>query len=346
MELDYDEFVMEDLKEVYGDYLKDFLEALSRPNPRLYLRVNTLKTTREELLERLPQFKPDEDFPEAIYVPVTGPNKLEMRDSYVVVDKKTAESVMLGANVYRPGVKKIVAKGKEVSVVSENGVLVGEGVLVNSPTGIVVEVTRSLYSSVKVGELSEVKEGLVYSQGKASMHVARLLDPQPGETIVDMTASPGGKLTHVYQLEPRVRLIGLDHSEKKVERMRRLLTVMGVKAELYVKDSRYAKDLGFKDVDKVLIDPPCSALGVRPKVYDRKTKRDIMVLHDYQRQFLNSAYEILKKGGIVIYSTCTVTTWENEKVIEHPGFEVEFALRLHPHLQETTGFFIAKLIKK
>ncbi len=337
---------MTDLEEVYGSYLNDFLESLKRPNPRLYLRVNTLKVSREELLERLPQFMPDEDFPEAIYVPVEGPKKLEMRESYVVVDKRTAESVMLGANVYRPGVKKVVGKGREVSVVSENGVLVGEGVLVNSLTGLVVEVTNSLYSSVKVGELKEVREGLAYSQGKASMHVARILDPRPGETVVDMTAAPGGKLTHVYQLEPRVRLIGLDHTERKVERMRRLLQLMGVKAELYVKDSRYAKDLGLRDVDKVIIDPPCSALGVRPKVYDKKTRRDIMVLHSYQKQFLNSAYEILKKGGVVVYSTCTVTTWENEKVIDHPGFEVEFTLRLHPHLHGTTGFFIAKLIKK
>ncbi|MEM3209908.1 MAG: SAM-dependent methyltransferase, partial [Saccharolobus sp.] len=98
--------------------------------------------------------------------------------------------------------------------------------------------------------------------------------------------------------------------------------------------------------DKVIIDPPCSALGIRPKLYDKKTKQDILNFHNYQKQFLNSAYKILKKGGILIYSTCTVTTWENEKVIDDPRFSVDYVLRFHPNVHNITGFFIAKLIKK
>jgi 16S rRNA (cytosine967-C5)-methyltransferase len=302
-----------------------------------------LKTTTEEILERLPCFKRDEDFKEAIYTEIKGPNKLELHDTVVVVDKRTAESVMLGADVYKPGVKNIKGKGKEVSVISDNGVLVGEGILYNSD--IVVKVAKSLYNSVKIGELREIKDGLLYSQGKASMYVGKIVDPQPSETIVDMTASPGGKLTHIYQLEPKARIIGFDHTHKKIDKMRDLLNKLGVNAELYVKDSRYAEDI-VKNVDKVIIDPPCSALGIRPKIYDKKTKMDILNFYTYQKQFLNSAYKILKDGGYVIYSTCTVTTWENEKVIEDPRFEVEFSIRFHPNIHDMTGFFIAKLKKK
>jgi len=344
MELDYDNFVLGNLEEVYGKNLNSFLDSIKKPNSRLYLRVNTLKTTTNEILERLPCFRRDEDFEEAIYTEIKGPNKIELHNTVVVVDKKTAESVMMGADVYKPGVKSIKGKGKEVSVVSDNGILVGEGILCNSD--IVVNITKSLYDSVKIGELNEIEDGLLYSQGKASMYVARIVDPQPKETIVDMTASPGGKLTHVYQLEPRARIIGLDHTHKKIEKMRNLLNKLGVNAELYVKDSRYADEIGLKNVDKVIIDPPCSALGIRPKIYDKKTKDDILNFYVYQKQFLNSAYKILKDGGYVIYSTCTVTTWENEKVIEDPRFEVEFSIRFHPNIHDMTGFFIAKLKKK
>ncbi|WP_236751868.1 RsmB/NOP family class I SAM-dependent RNA methyltransferase [Acidianus sp. HS-5] len=338
---------MNQLEKVYGKDLNGFLESVKKPNSRLYVRVNTLKATVDEVLQSLQEFEKDEDFPEAIYAKVRGPNKLESLESKVIVDKKTAESVMLGANVYPPGIKKIISEGKSVEVVSENGITVANGELVRLPGGkFMVKVYNSLYSSPKLADMKELKEGKIYVQGKASMYVARIVDPQPGEFIVDMTAAPGGKLSHIYQLEPRAKIIGFDHTYKKVDKMKHLLKKMNVDAQVFVHDSRYLKELGIKDVDKVLIDPPCSALGLRPKVYDKKTRIDLMNLQAYQKQFLNSAYEILKKGGKVIYSTCTVTETENEEVINDPRFEIEYIIRFHPQVHDMTGFFIAKLRKK
>ncbi|MBP1357524.1 MAG: RsmB/NOP family class I SAM-dependent RNA methyltransferase, partial [Sulfolobus sp.] len=141
---------------------------------------------------------------------------------------------------------------------------------------------------------------------------------------------------------------GFDHTEAKVKKLRETLKRMGMnKVEVYKADSRYLyEDFSIKDVDKVMIDPPCSDLGVRPKIYDKKTNDDILILHSYQKQFLNAAYKILKKGGTVIYSTCTLTSWENERVIDDPRFELEFSVRFIPIVHDTTGFFIAKLKKK
>lgn len=339
---------MQELVNVYGDHLNDFLESIKKPNSRFYLRVNTLKVDVEEILNLFPNFKRDEDFPEAIYTEVKGPYSLEEYETKVIVDKKTAESAMLGANVYSPGIKKIVGpQNRKVSVISENGIIVANGELLKDKDGrLMVKTTESLYVTPKIADRDELRKGYIYVQGKASMYVSRVVDPQPGEFIVDMTAAPGGKFTHIYQLEPRVRLIGFDHSEAKVEKTRELLKRMSVKAEIYVHDSRYLEELGIKDVDKVLIDPPCSALGLRPKIYDKKDRRTLLSLHDYQKQFLNSAYQILKKGGEVIYSTCTVTMIENEKVINDPRFELEYYIRFHPHVHDMTGFFIAKLRKK
>lgn len=324
------------------------MESIKRPNSRFYLRVNTLKIHTEEILSSLTDFKRDEDFPEAIYTEVKGPFKLEEYETKVVVDKKTAESAMLGANVYSPGIKKIIGhRGKKVSVISENGVLVANGELVRDRNGkMIVNTTESIYVTPKVADREELKMGYIYIQGKASMYVSRIVDPQPGEYIVDMNVAPGGKFSHIYQLEPRVKLIGFDHSEAKVQKTRDLLRRLSINAEVYVHDSRYLAELGIREVDKVIIDPPCSALGLRPKLYDKKDKHYITSLHDYQKQFLNSAYQILKKGGKVIYSTCTVTTIENEKVINDPRFEVEYYIRFHPHVHDMTGFFIAKLVKK
>lgn len=197
------------MKEVYGEYLNDFLDAIRKPNPRLYVRVNTLKTSVESILEKLPHFKLDEDFKEAIYTEIKGPNEINIRQNKVIVDKKTAESVMLGANVYKPGLKRVVIndpKDKMVTVYSDHEIPVAEGKYYGTNTDLIVEVTNSLYTSPKLADLSELKNGLIYVQGKASMYVAHLLDPQPNEKIVDMTAYAGGKLTHIYQLEPRVKL--------------------------------------------------------------------------------------------------------------------------------------------
>jgi 16S rRNA (cytosine967-C5)-methyltransferase len=343
--LNYDEFVLEDLKKVYGEYINDFLLSLKKPNSRLYVRVNMIKTSPEDLIQKLPFLKRDEDFPEALYVNVEGPNKIEVRDTLVIVDKVTAESVLQGSYVYKPGIKKILGKNKEVTIISENGIPVAEGEIINNNY---IKITKALYSAPPLAETKEYSEGLFYIQNKAAMYVARLLDPQPNETIIDMTAAPGGKLTHVYQLQPKARLIGFDHSETKVEKLKRLLKKMGMeKIQVYKADSRYIfEDFTIFNVDKVLIDPPCSALGIRPKLYDKKTKNDIINFHNYQKQFINSAYKILKHKGILIYSTCTVTTWENEKIVEDNRFEIEEVIRFHPNIHDMTGFFIAKLVKK
>ncbi|MEM0175336.1 MAG: RsmB/NOP family class I SAM-dependent RNA methyltransferase [Metallosphaera sp.] len=341
-ELVYDEFVLGELRKVYGSSLNEFLESLGRPNSRLYVRVNTLRLKEVRFEEGL---KEDEDFEEAYYAEVKGPNRLEMLETKVVVDKRTAESAMLGANVYKPGIKRIEGKGSKVSVLSDSGHHVANGFLKRDDW--TVQVTESIYVSPKISELDVIKSGLAISQGKASMYVARIVDPKPGERIVDMNAFPGGKLTHIYQLEPKVNLVGFDHSQKKIEKLRSKLELLKMPIRVYVADSRYLdRDLGIKDVDKVIIDPPCSALGVRPKLYDKKDKNDILNFSSYQKQFINSAWAILKRGGTLVYSTCTTTLQENEEVISDPRFEIEFSLRFHPNVHDITGFFIAKLIKR
>lgn len=384
--LDYDARLLDSLRRVYGAQTVSFLDSIRVPGQRLYVRVNTLRIEPDVLLERLAERGieafPDEELPEAIYFRVRGPYRIELRDKVVVASKEAAEAVALGANLYAPGVVRCyydVRVGDEVTVVTGTGIPVGEGVVasdchdaIRSGRGTVVETHKSLYRTVRVRELPEFGEGLVYPQSLPAMYVARQVDPKPGELVVDLCASPGGKTGHVVELSGgRALVIAFDRSWSKVDRLKEELSRLGHLpfVEAWVADSRYVyEDFPWLRPDKVVVDPPCSAIGVRPKLEDRKTFDEVLVLRRYQAQFLRAASRIVKPGGCIVYSTCTVTIEENEEVIEQILKESEcldlgevrisrasegaygpyrrlFA-RFHPHVHDTPGYFIAKLVKR
>ena len=347
--------------------------------------MNTLVKSVGEVVDSLRErgisvFK-DENIGEAIYFPIEGSFKIPIEDGIVIVDKKTAESVYLGSHVYAPGVLKVVGsarKGYPVTVVSPILEPVGWGYLEISPKdvgkvrrGLAVKIVVSKYRAPKIREFPEFLEGALYEQSLPAMLVSKILNPQEGELIVDLCAAPGGKTSHIYQLtEGKAKILAFDHSRKRIAKMIREFNRMKMNIEVYLADSRYLHvdypTLRGK-VDRVLIDPPCSSLGVRPKLYDTKRYKDIVDLRNYQVQFFKPAYELLRKGGVLVYSTCTVTIEENEEVIEEVlekyrfelvearygslgsrglGGNGKFFLRFHPHIHDVTGYFIAKLIKK
>jgi 16S rRNA C967 or C1407 C5-methylase (RsmB/RsmF family) len=132
-------------------------------------------------------------------------------------------------------------------------------------------------------------------------------------------------------------------------------------------DSRNLPNKYYQWADKVLIDPPCSALGVRPKLWDDTTKKEIADAVNYQRQFLDAAMNYIRPNGIIVYCTCTLTTEENEgnvkylyenfgcKILDQPFFlgspgekiegleDWQKLQRFYPDQHETPGYFIAKL---
>ncbi len=374
----YDIGLAEDLDYVSGPLCR-LIESLVKPSNRLYVRVNTFKVSVEKYLELLKarglKFYVDEEIPEAVWAPVEGPFRIPLYDKIVVVDKRASESILMGSDLYVPGVleAKGVRKGDLVTIVSPRGVPVGSGVAVIDwddarviGRGLFVKVTDPVYKAPKVTELPGSGE-LIYGQAITSMYVARLLNPQPGEVIVDMTAAPGGKVSHIAQLTgPRARVIAIDRPSK-VEKLKETLSKLGLYwVEVLGGDSRYASELlsGLTGrVDAILIDPPCTDIGVIPKVEDTRSYRDAINMGEYQRQFIREAYRILKPGGRLVYSTCTLTDVENEAVVEYAlniGFKLEdfeikpsrgrirdYGIRFTPHLDKTPGFFISlKLIKK
>uniref|UniRef100_A0A7J2U028 tRNA (cytosine(72)-C(5))-methyltransferase n=1 Tax=Ignisphaera aggregans TaxID=334771 RepID=A0A7J2U028_9CREN len=386
--LHYDSTLLKALERIYGKDVDSFLNSILSPGSRLYIRVNTLRTSAETIIDRFNErgveVYVDEELEEALYFPVKGPFKVNLVDKVIVVDKRAAESIYMGANVYAPGVLecKDVRKGNEATVVAEDGTPVANAIaLVNCEEvlkadirrGVVAETVNPVYKAPKIRESPEYLEGLIYPQSLAAMYVTHVLDPRPGELVVDACAAPGGKTSHIVEYsQGKAHVIAFDRSRRRLsefltnlERLRESQFV-----EVWRTDSRYLHlDFSWIRADKVVMDPPCTALGVRPKVLDSKTYRDVENASRYQAQLLRSAFHILKPGGVLVYSTCTVTVEENEEVIEGFVEEVRCAevieidikrgargvlgyrysdafLRFHPNIHDTSGYFIAKIVRK
>lgn len=156
-----------------------------------------------------------------------------------------------------------------------------------------------------------------------------------------------------------MRVFAVDRSWSKISRLREELKRLGLEAQVDVllHDSRYLdRDFPRLRAGLALVDPPCTDIGVRPKIYHRVTYKAAKTLAQYQLQFLKTA---LKIADYVIYSTCTLTYVENEEVvlksraqtlhldlpIGAPGWGCETCRRFLPHIHNTPGFFLALLSK-
>ncbi len=201
-------------------------------------------------------------------------------------------------------------------------------------------------------------------QSRAAMAVARLLDPQPGDDVLDLCAAPGGKTTHLAALmgnEGAITAVELHAGRaqalaKTAERLG--ATIVSVETG----DATEPQD---KTFDRVLVDPPCSDLGTlasRPDARWRKAGRPEQ-LAGLQSRILAAGAAAVKPGGTLLYSTCTISPAENEHVVQaflaaHQDFTADDLgshvpvwkhptmpqfLQTLPHRDRTDGFFIARL---
>jgi NOL1/NOP2/sun family putative RNA methylase len=233
-----------------------------------------------------------------------------------------------------------------------------------------LEVTAEPYS---IGASAEHLLGYFYVQDKSSMVPPLALAPGPGDTVIDMAASPGGKTTHLAQLMNNEGLIvAIEKEPARLPGLWSNLGRCGVRnATLFNMDALEAGRLGTK-ADKVLLDAPCTGEGVIARDRSRKTSRaveDIAYCSGLQHKLIDAACAVLKPGGTLVYSTCSYAPEEDEAVVDYAvrkhgmkvepipygspalaGFgklrfspEVANARRMFPHVHGTTGFFVARL---
>lgn len=214
-------------------------------------------------------------------------------------------------------------------------------------------------------------EGHFMPQSRAAQAVARVLDPQPGERVLDLCAAPGGKTTHLAALMGGEGAItAVERDARRAARLTETARRMGATiVEVRRGDAAHLDER--EAYDRVLVDPPCSDLGtlaLRPDARWRKQPEDLGRLATVQQGILRAGARALKPGGTLVYSTCTISPRENERLVEaflaeHGDFALEdprdVALDLpvweHPHVPRvlqtlphrdgTDGFFVARLRK-
>lgn len=231
---------------------------------------------------------------------------------------------------------------------------------------------------LNLGSTHEYLQGYYYLQSIAPMLPALILNPIPGDIVVDMCAAPGGKATHLAQMmNNKGNLILIERNQKRIAALETNLLRMGIINSTIINDDAVnLPKMNFK-TDKILLDAPCTGEGlIRQDPSRKKSKemKDINKMSLIQKKLLESGLKSLKAGGKLLYSTCSIAPEENEIVINEvlnslSGYEIgqlqhaygengftevyskslradlKYSQRLYPHLHDTIGFYLC-LIKK
>jgi ribosomal RNA small subunit methyltransferase RsmB len=272
-------------------------------SPPLIIRTNTLKTTREKLIESLHK-----------------------------------EGLSCEPTAYSP-----------------------EGILVHHPA----DITR----------LSSFQKGWFLVQDEAAQLISYLVNPKPGEYLLDLCAAPGGKTAHLSQLmrnEGHIIAIDIRHDNTRLLKENQCRLGIGIIDPFLADATRTLPLKETKLFDKVLLDIPCSGLGILRRHPDGKWKKSLATiakLKKTQGEIIRIASQYVKPGGIMVYSTCTLNSEENETMIEqflsrpgndfmvenplpdlpphcYPLITAQGYLQTFPHRDFMDGFFGVRLRKK
>lgn len=218
------------------------------------------------------------------------------------------------------------------------------------------------------------KDGYFTVQDESSMLVVDVLDPKPNMTVLDATAAPGGKTTQIAErMQNKGRIIASDIHKHKIKLIDEHQKRLGINIiETVVIDARKLSEKYEKIFDCILLDVPCSGLGVirrKPELKWTKSELDIVNLTKLQENILTNASSLLRSGGVLVYSTCTMTMEENQNMIneflnKNHDFYLDKSLssylpdivnrkvgatagsvQILPHYFCTDGFFICRMIK-
>nr|XP_037839310.1 tRNA (cytosine(72)-C(5))-methyltransferase NSUN6 isoform X2 [Chlorocebus sabaeus] len=352
------------------------LKHLSHPPSFTTVRVNThlasVQHVKNLLLDELQKFNglsipilQHPDLQDVLLIPVIGPRKnIKKQQCEAIVGAQCGNAVLRGAHVYAPGIvsaSKFMKAGDVVSVYSDikgkckkgarefdgTKVFLGNGISELSRKeifsglpelkGMGIRMTEPVYLSPS---FDNVLPRYLFLQNLPSALVTHVLNPQPGEKILDLCAAPGGKTTHIAALmHDQGEVIALDKIFSKVEKIKQNALLLGlnsirafcfdgtkaVKVDM-VEDTEGEPPFLPESFDRILLDAPCSGMGQRPNMACTWSLKELASYQPLQRKLFTAAVQLLKPEGVLVYSTCTITLAENEE-------QVAWALTKFPCLQ-------------
>jgi 16S rRNA (cytosine967-C5)-methyltransferase len=209
-----------------------------------------------------------------------------------------------------------------------------------------------LKSHPPLNSLASFRDGWFYIQDPSTLLAVRELDAQPGETILDLCAAPGGKTTFIAQLmNNEGKIVACDISAERLKLVQENCTRLGVTCVETTQNSKFkTQNLKF---DRILADAPCSNTGVMRRRVDlrwRISAEEILRLRQTQLDLLNQAAVNLKPGGVLVYSTCSLEPEENSEIVkeflrEHSEFKLESERELLPFVVNVDGAYVARILR-
>ncbi|MBU3180414.1 16S rRNA (cytosine(967)-C(5))-methyltransferase RsmB [Clostridium psychrophilum] len=242
---------------------------------------------------------------------------------------ETAEKILKGLN-YKPDVtvrvNTLKLTYKEIwEKLIKNGYNIEEGYV--CPEAIRIIKGKNIENNLLFNE------GNITAQDESAMLTARSMEIKPNLQVLDLCSAPGGKTTHIAELMKNTgHILAFDVHENKLSLIEENLKRIGItNTTCDVHDATIYDPNLFEYADRVLIDVPCSGLGIirkKPEIKWSKSLKDIKSIIEIQRKIMENASKYVKKGGILVYSTCTLNKEENEVNIEwfmnsHPEFKIE-----------------------
>ncbi len=227
--------------------------------------------------------------------------------------------------------------------------------------GVLDENCFSLLKGLDVTKLDAFTHGRFAVQSQSAMLVCRALGDCHGMDVLDACAAPGGKSAYIASLaENNLRLVAFEKHAHRVQLMETTFSRLHVSAKCRLYDAQTHDSSLEESFDRVLLDVPCSGLGLvhdKPDIRYRKGDSDIHALANIQAQILTACASYVKEDGILVYATCTISRRENEDQIQHfladnPHFCLDpmpislpndGMIQLFPQIHATDGFFIARM---
>ncbi|MCX8129009.1 MAG: 16S rRNA (cytosine(967)-C(5))-methyltransferase RsmB [Clostridia bacterium] len=276
----------------------------------------------------------------------------------LLVSNNSVPDLTVRVNTLKVSKEQLLEGLKNEGMECQNGKYADEAVIINNPSAL----TR----------LETFSNGWFQVQDESSMLVGKILDPKPGELVMDVCSAPGGKSTHIAELMQNKGVIVSrdihEHKIKMISDAARRLGIEIIKADIF--DASELDSTYVEKADRVLVDAPCTGLGIIRRKPDIKWARnlgDTKEIVKLQEKILDVSSQYVKPGGALVYSTCTIVPEENEHMVKSflkkndkfaladiadllpdklrkPDSNKGF-VQLYPNVDGIDGFFIAKLVR-